>query len=387
MQLFQKMLPVIRHPRCVNCHGGIDPRTPAHEGMKEVLDGSDCDTCHGDTDVSPKNEDWVLPGQDHFFVGKSDDQLCALYAEFAMKQGHARFMSNHIEGDTLIGAAFVGLMGGARTPGAGTPPAPPADPPPMSRAAFAQLARDWLTQGQGACAPLGTISLEESVHSIDSLAPPGTADQRRSVQDGTRTVTITLRNGKYDAVVKSDITITQTVFHQATDKSGRPCTVTITHKQTQSGGGTGAATVVIKDTTFFMDTSPPQTDYRIDITLPPEKTQMDESFTSSGCPGILLPPDETNSLSFDHDSATFIIEGHVEDPRTDGRSGACDKMVKHGDVGTDKVEFDPSKPCFRYKNMGNSWTPGLMERGADIAFVDGTDIPFHVLAKWNLKFP
>src|ERR1051325_1173432 len=99
LQLFQKMLPVIRHPRCANCHGGIDPRTPAHQGMKDVLDGSDCDVCHGDAEVDPQHDDWVPPSPDHFVGGKTDEQLCALYSEFAMKQGHARFISNHIKGD------------------------------------------------------------------------------------------------------------------------------------------------------------------------------------------------------------------------------------------------------------------------------------------------
>jgi hypothetical protein len=121
------MLPVVRHPRCVNCHGGIDPRTPAHKGMKEVLDGQDCGGCHNDV------VHWDLPSPEHSFVGKSDSELCYLFAEFAMKQGHGRFISNHLRGDELVTAAFKGVMAGARSPGVVDPATgqadPPADPP------------------------------------------------------------------------------------------------------------------------------------------------------------------------------------------------------------------------------------------------------------------
>ena len=383
LQLFQKLLPVVRHPRCVNCHGGIDPRTPAHKGMKEVLDGSDCDPCHDAQDVDKRNDDWALPGRDHFFVGKTDEQLCALYAEFAMKQGHARFMSNHIDGDTLIGAAFVGVMGGARSPGIGTPPDPPADPPPMSRAAFSQLAKDWLNLGQGACELLGRITLDETVSSVDTFTL-GPVDYRIE-QNGTRTATIELRNGQYQSNITYALTQTRTGITHMAGPHG-PCTLTSIQKDSYTGDGSGTARVTIKDTLFFADTKPPQTDYRIDVKLPPEKSQKTENNTVTTDCGFPIPQPTNAAPSFDWDSTMFVIEGHVEDPNTDGRAGACDKMVKHSDVGSTKVEFDLNKPCFRFRDIGNSWYPGLMERHVETAFHDNSEIPFHIAVRWNLRF-
>jgi hypothetical protein len=383
LQLFQKMLPVIRHPRCANCHGGIDPRTPAHQGMKEVLGGSDCDVCHGDTDVSPKSDDWVLPGKDHFFVGKTDEELCSLYSEFAMKQGHARFMSNHINGDTLIGAAFVGLIGGARTPGAGTPPDPPADPPPISKKVFSKLAQDWLDQGQGACEVLGTIVLEESVTATDSFSTGPIGNLMK--YSGKRTVTVTLQNGRYNADITIHYTVTQiSKHHMVSPKTGQPCDITYTRDEDHTGGGNGGAAVTIKDTVFFADTKPPQTDYRIDVKLPQETTQKNESRTvQDGCGlGVPFPPEhETGTYTWGPES--FVIEGHVEDPSSEGRAGTCDKIVKFSDI---HKLLSVAQGCFRFPNMGNSWQPGLMMRNLPPSDHADVDIPYHLSARWNLKY-
>ena len=103
LQLFQKLLPVVRHPRCVNCHGGIDPRGPAHKGMKNPWTDRTVIRATTPRTLTRGSDDWALPGGDSFFVGKTDGRSFApLYAEFAMKQGHARFMSDNINDDTLI---------------------------------------------------------------------------------------------------------------------------------------------------------------------------------------------------------------------------------------------------------------------------------------------
>ena len=39
-QLFQRMMPVIRHPRCSNCHGGVDPTTC----QQQSIDVSNCES-------------------------------------------------------------------------------------------------------------------------------------------------------------------------------------------------------------------------------------------------------------------------------------------------------------------------------------------------------
>jgi hypothetical protein len=384
MQLFQKMLPVVRHARCVNCHGGVDPINTGNGHPPGKIDTvqahtstyQPCKDCHDEVKA------WFLPGDDHSFVGKTDLELCSLFAEFAMKQGHARFISNHLEEDELIIAAFNGLAGGARdTTMAGVTP----DKPPIDHRAFVKLGQDWVDLGQGACEVMGTIALEETVSSLDTFHVAPHVDNTTS-QEGKRTVTITLRSGKYHADIKTEGTITNRSIQHLTDRNGRRCVVDQTITDTYSGSTSGDAEVVIKDTIFFADTESPQTDYRIDITLPSETTRRQQKENILNTCGALIPTSDPDDQTFDWDSTTFTIEGHVEDPRRDGRAGACEKMVKHGDLNSSKVEDDKSKPCFRFAGIGNSWTPGLMDRGAAIAFHDGKDIPFRISVRWNLRF-
>jgi hypothetical protein len=382
LQLFQKMLPVVRHPRCMNCHGGIDPGDSTRHGGGAITVEA-CEQCH--TDVSH----WDLPGRDHFFVGKTDKELCSLFAEFAMKQGHARFISNHLRGDELIIAAFKGVMAGARNPGfvdPPNPPQPPADPPRGGQDAFVKLGQDWLDYGQGSCDMLGTITLEESVAASDtfSLGPIET----RNTYTGTRTVTLNLRDGKYYADIRTDYTDIQVSKSKLENpKTGQPCYLTYTRTERHVGATTDVASVAIKDTIFFADTKPPQTDYRIDVMLPPETTQKTESRTANdGCQlGMPFPP-ESETGSFKWGRTKFVIEGHVEDPKIDGRAGSCDRISKSTEINTDKLEWDRSHPCFKFKRMGNSWYLGLMRRTLPTTFHDLTPIPYHLRASWNLKY-
>jgi hypothetical protein len=145
--------------------------------------------------------------------------------------------------------------------------------------------------------------------------------------------------------------------------------------------------VRIKDTIFFADTKPPQTDYRIDVTLPPETTQKNETRTvNDGCDtGLPFPPqNETGSYTWGR--VSFVMEGHVEDPKTDGRAGACDRLVKADEINTEKLEFDRSHPCFKFRRMGNSWYLGLMRRTLPRTFHDEKSIPYRMVAHWNLKY-
>ena len=214
LELFQKMVPVLRHPRCMNCHGGLDPRAAAHAGHAEVLTGSSCETCHMEAD------DWSLPHPDHFFVGKTDRQLCAQFAERASRFGFAGF-EEHLQDDELIQLAFVGLIGGARDPGVGTPPAPPADPPSGGHPAFVNMGKDWLNQGHGACDVEGTITQEESVH-FDSTHHPDPTKDETLRERATRTVEISLVNGSYRAQILLHGTSTHIVTQRLTDINNVP---------------------------------------------------------------------------------------------------------------------------------------------------------------------
>ena len=86
MKAFKEMLPVFRHPRCLNCHGGLDPHSEKHPGagqiegldrmanMTEFVEG--CQMCHDGLAA------WRAPGPPLFFPGKSDEELCKQMKQF-----------------------------------------------------------------------------------------------------------------------------------------------------------------------------------------------------------------------------------------------------------------------------------------------------------------
>ena len=380
MDLFSRMLPVIRHPRCSNCHGGLDPRSAAHEGQEEVLTGSSCESCHLDA------KDWSLPSTDHFFPGKTDRQLCAQFAEIASKMGFPNFDVKHLQGDELIQLAFVGMMGGARDSTTTTPPKLPL-PPPMSHAAFVALGQDWLDKGQGACDVEGTITQEETVETDTTWHPDPTRDERHK-QNWTRTVEIKLTDGQYRAhiEVRGELTIEQTTH--LTNASGKPCSFTITTGLAMSSRDDGPADVRVKDTVFFADTHPElgQTDYRIDVKLHPERiTETNtNSVQDNGC-GMPFSASPTETMVSKSPPHEFTIEGHLEDRRIRNLTGGCDKTVKSSEVGTFRSLSE--SPCFRLENLGNHHRPWLMYHGAEGQYPDGTgEIPIRVVTTWNIVF-
>ena len=345
----------------------------SHEGQDEVLNGKPCKSCHNAV------SDWGLPGSNHFFVGKTDEQLCTQFSDFAAKMGPSTFISNHLVGDNLIKAAFLGRMGGAR------PLSMPADPPPITQAAFVNLGRDWLNQGQGACVVEGTITQEETVTSND-IWKQAHIDWRVE-QAGKRTVTISLNAGQYTAHIEVDRTLTTTAVQHLQNAQGLPCTLTSTVIVKHFGTTSGAATV---STQFigqlFLDTQPPQKDYRIDVTLPPERTTKTETtITANHCGGAIAsgtqtaPPETSDWPPFD-----FTIEGHLDDPNLKYLVGACDKVVKWSDVKSRSVENDVST-CNRFADVGNSYTPWLINQDGGSNH-DATGVPFRVVTFWNIAY-
>jgi hypothetical protein len=112
---FDKMMPVVQHPRCINCHGGVnpyaDPSVGKHLGGK--IDNSadttlrqtlaKCQDCHSGL------PGWDVPVDIMFFVGKSAKELCILFKR-AEATG-ARFVG-HIQhengGVQFVASAFKG---------------------------------------------------------------------------------------------------------------------------------------------------------------------------------------------------------------------------------------------------------------------------------------
>ena len=111
------MLPVFRHPRCMNCHGGVDPLTEQHRGFDQLDLSIDrmaspesrkeweaqCQQCHTEL------EGWTTPGEPVFFVGKDDETLCMQMKKFE-KTGDlfVEHILNDHKGIQFIAAGFKG---------------------------------------------------------------------------------------------------------------------------------------------------------------------------------------------------------------------------------------------------------------------------------------
>ena len=102
---FEDMVPVLRHPRCMNCHmTGDYPRQgdDSHSHIMDVRRGPDghgvngvrCSTCHQDhnlagTHMPPGAPDWGLPSlaMPMIWEGLNDRQLCLLLKD-PQQNGH-----------------------------------------------------------------------------------------------------------------------------------------------------------------------------------------------------------------------------------------------------------------------------------------------------------
>jgi len=102
---FDAMVPVLRHPRCMNCHSvGDFPRQgdDSHRHTMQVHRGPDghgvnavrCSTCHQDHNLvglhmPPGAPDWELPtpAMPMIWEGLSDRQMCELFKD-PRRNGH-----------------------------------------------------------------------------------------------------------------------------------------------------------------------------------------------------------------------------------------------------------------------------------------------------------
>jgi hypothetical protein len=133
--MFGEMMPVFTSPRCVNCHGGINPfKGDSHEAgaidvpldsngdmSSDDKDRAVCQECH-----TAGNGQWRTAPSALSFVGKDTLTLCR---RMRSSDAAAGFVG-HITNDDLIGLAFVGQRGVGDDSAFG--PLVP-DPPPMSR--------------------------------------------------------------------------------------------------------------------------------------------------------------------------------------------------------------------------------------------------------------
>ena len=152
---FEDMIPVIRHPRCMNCHGGVNPLVPYAQGrhMGGLIDTTQipnssvqtirkvCEQCHAQL------PGWDTPGAPMFWVGKTDKQICMQFKQFSTDP--ADFIA-HITDDrggvAFIDAAFIGeraLDDDSKTYGANYGKPFAVDPPPGTHADLIRQGTQW----------------------------------------------------------------------------------------------------------------------------------------------------------------------------------------------------------------------------------------------------
>ena len=154
---FKKMLPVMKHARCINCHTDItywdDPGEPAsgdysgypakpatHKGgdintidpgVKDTYGGQKvefmpCADCH--TKAPPE---WANSGPR--WTGLDDYQLCL---EMKRAKFNGENLLDHLRTDSLVKLAFQGQRAMDLTP----------EPPPMSHSEFLRVTTEWINR-------------------------------------------------------------------------------------------------------------------------------------------------------------------------------------------------------------------------------------------------
>jgi hypothetical protein len=159
---FEAIVPVLRHPRCMNCHSSGDfPRQgdDGHPHTMQVRRGPDgqgvnsvkCGTCHQDHNLPgehmpPGSPDWRLPLPETPMIweGLTDSQLCELFKD-PMQNGHRSIQQ-------IVEHMSTPLVLWGWNPGEGRSAVP------MKLSEFQARVRDWAAKG--AACPAGTSATE-----------------------------------------------------------------------------------------------------------------------------------------------------------------------------------------------------------------------------------
>src|SRR6202522_4330733 len=155
---FEAIVPVLRHPRCMNCHSAGDfPRQgdDGHQHTMQVRRGPEgqgvnsvqCSTCHQDHNLAgihmpPGAPDWHLPPPETPMIweGRTDGQLCELLKD--PKQNGHRTIQQIVEHMSTPLVLWGWNPGGGRSA------------VPMKLSEFQARVRDWAAKG--AACPAGT---------------------------------------------------------------------------------------------------------------------------------------------------------------------------------------------------------------------------------------
>ena len=148
---FESIVPVLRHPRCLNCHSKGDfphqgdDRLPHSMNIRRGSDGEGvagikCSACHQDHNlpglhVPPGAPDWRLPSPDAPMIweGLSSRQLCELFKD--PKQNGGRTV------DQIVEHMSAPLVLWGWNPGEGRQPVP------MAQLDFLTHVKEWASKG------------------------------------------------------------------------------------------------------------------------------------------------------------------------------------------------------------------------------------------------
>lgn len=237
LELFSRMMPVFGHPRCANCHGGVDPfamnmtyfgSTAPQHGGGQVDRDENCTQggCHDNSTVEGA---WRLAPAHLKFSGKTVKELCELQSAES-HVGHGNYLS-HLSSDRLIGAAFDGDKGGAGSP----------EKPRMSRDDFVQAAALWLASGNAKCSGWsGLITQTETFASNYGFPAPGPNARTAVNQSAKREIKINREFGQTTATI--DMSGHEEFATSMNDVGPvTPCVTTVTTFKDWSNAGTASS--------------------------------------------------------------------------------------------------------------------------------------------------
>lgn len=150
--LFEQMLPVLQHPRCMNCHTATGfPRQgdDRHRHIMNVSRGPDghgavglrCTTCHQSANQTasgvPGAPDWHLAPLSMAWEGLTPSQLCRVLFDPQKGALEPSQLVAHLETPFVVWAWSPGVDAHGK----------PRSRPPIPHGAFVALARRWVATG------------------------------------------------------------------------------------------------------------------------------------------------------------------------------------------------------------------------------------------------
>jgi hypothetical protein len=386
---FARLMPDVTHPRCINCHGVVDPFSgrnhPAENMMHDfpdearrvlnnlgdhdfrnpalavTLNGEEnpnradnrCIDCHNGATF------WFLAPQGLSFVGKTRHEICSMWGErFQFK---AEDLRKHLRTDPLAEIAFQGTKGILIEP----PDPTKADPPPIGKDEFLALADDWLKGGDGIpCEGWeGTITQTERVNLTTNYirGAGGLAGQTTEVQNATRTIEITVGGTATFRIAVQGTHRTDTTV--VIDQGSARCT-TLARSAEVYGTDNGVTSGDAQTATLQFSSGGR---YALRLEGPDERTTRVQRMSPPHCSPVPLP-DLSETLNFEHPGWALAIDGVLADPsdRTQLKGSKTETVLNDSDAWLTSID--------------NAVSPLQTRNNGDLL-----PVPVEVTTTWDLR--